>query len=94
MAISSTHGHELLNHVLDMGGSESLPTLRQWAQSTHGPEARYHTCSAQELTFDGLLQFLLDRNKIEINSGRLRVIADHVCADEADSSTSNHVAHA
>ena len=63
MMMQSIHGHSLLNHLLDLGGSESLDLLRQWAHSSHGPDARYHTCSAQGLTYDSLMQFLLERNK-------------------------------
>ncbi len=93
MMMQSIHGHSLLNHLLDLGGSESLDLLRQWAHSSHGPDARYHTCSAQGLTYDSLMQFLLERNKIEIVNHRVRVIADHVCSHEDDNPSSDHVPH-
>jgi probable metal-binding protein len=93
MPTPSIHGHKLLNHILDLGGSEPLDALRLWAASTHGPDAQYHTCSAEELTFDSLMQFLLDRNKIEISDNRVRVIADHVCSHDDDHSVPDHGAH-
>ena len=92
MTTPSIHGHTLLNHILDLGGSESLTTLRKWADTTHGSDARYHTCSAQELTYEGLLQFLLERNKIEICGARISVIADHVCSHEHEHSDTSYVA--
>ena|ERR1039457_942033 len=93
MTTQSIHGHTLLNHVLDLGGNESLTTLRKWAETSHGLDARYHTCSAQGLTYDGLLQFLLERNKIEVSGDRISVIADHVCSHEHEHSDTSHVAH-
>lgn len=93
MTTPSIHGHKLLNHILDLGGSEPCDELRSWASSTHGLDAQYHTCSAQGLSFDSLLQFLLDRNKIEISDNRVRVIADHVCSHDDDPSVSDHGAH-
>lgn len=87
----SIHGHIVLNHILDLGGSESLITLRNWSEACHGLDARYHTCSAQDLTYEGLLQFLLGRKKIEVTGDRVRVTADHVCSHEHEHSDANHV---
>ena len=92
MTTQSIHGHIVLNHILDLGGTESLSTLRQWAEASHGLDARYHTCSAQQLTYEGLLQFLLERNKIEVNGDRICVIAEHVCSHEHEHSDTSHVA--
>ncbi len=90
MTTASIHGHNLLNHILDLGGSESLTTLRKWAETSHGLDAHYHTCSAQELTYEGLLQFLLERGKIEITGDRIFVIAEHVCTHDHEHTDSSH----
>ncbi len=90
MTTPSIHGHTVLNHILDLGGSESLTTLRNWVQTSHGLDARYHTCSVRDLTYEGLLQLLLERNKIEVTGDRIRVIADYVCSHDHEHADVSH----
>ena len=84
MTKQTIHGHTLLNHILEQGGREDIDSLRTWARSTHGSEARYHTCSADGLTLDGLLQFFVDRRKIAIADNWASVVRENVCSQSDD----------
>ena len=61
-----------------------MEALRKWAESAHGQQARYHTCSAHDLTFDGLLGFLQERNKVALRDGSISAAVTHVCSHDGD----------
>ena len=82
MQTGSTHGHALLNHIIDNGGRVDLSQLRQWALTTHGTDAHYHTCSVEGLSLDGILQFLQERNKVSVNGTTVSVNVENICAHE------------
>lgn len=88
MQTGSTHGHALLNYIIDNGGQVNLDTLRQWAQSTHGNDARYHTCSVEGLSLDGILQFFQERNKVAVIGTAVSVNVQNICK-HPDSPPSN-----
>ena len=80
MQTGSTHGHALLNHIIDNGGRVDLSQLRQWALTTHGKDAHYHTCSIDGLSLDGILQFFQERHKVSVNGMTVSVNVENVCA--------------
>lgn len=79
MQSGSIHGHAILNYIIDHGGQVSLDGLRQWARATHGENARYHTCSIQDLPFDAILRFLTERNKITVLDDCASVNVQNIC---------------
>ena len=49
----------------------ALTELAEKAAREYGAEARFHTCSAANMSFDELLAFLSDRDKIRFLEGRV-----------------------
>jgi probable metal-binding protein len=84
MPSASIHGHVLLNYLIDLGKPVKIEALRKWAREAHGQQARYHTCSVQDLTLDGILGFLQERNKVTLQNGSISAAVTHVCSHDDD----------
>jgi len=79
-AQASTHGHEVMR-LLGAAGPEGI-TRAQLAATVaeqFGADARFHTCSAEGLTLDGLLGFLSERGKVVERSDRVHVEMGKMC---------------
>lgn len=61
--MTSIHGHEVLNMMLDSDTGYSEKSLEQAIISKFGEQARFHTCSAQGMTAGELVLFLAERGK-------------------------------
>jgi len=59
----SIHGHEVLHFMQERGGGFTRESLRDAIASRFGADARFHTCSADDLTADQLIDFLAARGK-------------------------------
>jgi probable metal-binding protein len=59
----SIHGHEVLHLMLEHGGGYTRESLRDAMIARFGADARFHTCSADDLTADQLIEFLAARGK-------------------------------
>jgi len=57
------HGHEVLEMMLQSGKTYTRATLLSDIVSTFGPNARFFTCSADNLTPEGLVDFLQAKGK-------------------------------
>jgi len=57
------HGHEVMQMMLDSGSAYSRETLRQAIIDRFGAEARFFTCSAEDMTAEALIEFLAERGK-------------------------------
>lgn len=55
--MSSIHGHEVLNMMIDSGESFSTASLITAIEQRFGADARFHTCSQQDLTAAQLVDF-------------------------------------
>lgn len=68
--MSSIHGHEVLQMMIASGESFTTEQLIASIEKRFGREARFHTCSAENMTAGMLVQFLSDRGKfIPLESG-------------------------
>lgn len=81
--MKDVHGHEILERLITAGGTMRLGDLRGAAFSAFGEDAQYHTCSAQGMSFDELIDFLAQRSKVEVVAGQITVFAENVCAGGA-----------
>jgi probable metal-binding protein len=77
--IPSIHGHEVLDFI-----AESRQALAQseWVaaiEAEFGPDARYHTCSAENLSAAGLVEFLVARGKLAGDATALALDASQIC---------------
>ena len=65
------HGHEIINLVFDHPEGIEIEHLTTLVANTYGADARYYTCSAEDLTLQELLSFLADRDKVQLVEGKV-----------------------
>ncbi|MEC5318514.1 YecH family metal-binding protein [Brenneria populi subsp. brevivirga] len=61
--MSSIHGHEVLQMMIDSGESFTTEQLIATIEKRFGDDARFHTCSAADMTAAELVGFLAERGK-------------------------------
>jgi probable metal-binding protein len=59
----SIHGHEVLQMMIASGESYTVATLEAAIIDRFGEEARFHTCSAENLSAAELVAFLQKKGK-------------------------------
>jgi len=75
----SIHGHQVMEMMLEQGEPLTPAALKARMQAKFGAEARYHTCSAQNMNADELLIFLENKGKfIHCDTG-VTTTAQHIC---------------
>ena len=73
------HGHEVLKMMLDSGKTYTKASLTEEIVRKFGAEARFHTCSAEDLTAEQLVQFLDARGKLVSREGGIQTSPDLMC---------------
>lgn len=76
---NSVHGHEVLNFMLEIGGGFSKESLQQAIATRFGADTRFHTCSAQEMTAEELIEFLASRDKFVENENGFNTQPGKIC---------------
>jgi len=61
--MASIHGHEVLHMMLESAEQYSQESLVAAINTRFGGDARFHTCSAEEMTAAELVAFLASRGK-------------------------------
>lgn len=61
--MESIHGHEVLNMMIASGESYSTESLVAAIESRFGESARFHTCSAENMSAAELVDFLAKKGK-------------------------------
>ncbi|EMJ4789213.1 YecH family metal-binding protein [Klebsiella oxytoca] len=61
--MQSIHGHEVLQMMIDSGETYTVATLEAAIAARFGKEARFHTCSAENLSAAELVAFLQKKGK-------------------------------
>lgn len=59
----SIHGHEVMKMMLEMGEQFTTASLKTAIDEKFGTDARFHTCSAQNLDATALIAFLESKGK-------------------------------
>lgn len=77
--MSSIHGHEVLNMMIDSGESFSTASLITAIEQRFGAEARFHTCSQQDLTAAQLVDFLASRGKFIPSDNGFNTHSSKIC---------------
>ena len=72
-----THGHEVLEMM--QGRSYTEKSLLEAIIEKFGPEERFYTCSADNLTAQGLIDFLKERGKFKPAEDGFTVDESKVC---------------
>lgn len=73
------HGHTILEMILENDRRYSVESLREAALQQFGSDVTFHTCSAEGMSFDGLMAFLFERGKIAEEEGLLTMFPDKLC---------------
>ncbi|MFV0263521.1 MAG: YecH family metal-binding protein [Kluyvera sp.] len=61
--MDSIHGHEVLNMMIASGEQYSVESLEAAIHARFGEQARFHTCSAENMTAGELVAFLQKKGK-------------------------------
>lgn len=61
--MTSIHGHEVLNMMIASGEPYSTASLEAAIKNRFGEQARFHTCSASDMTAGELVAFLAAKGK-------------------------------
>lgn len=60
------HGHEIMALVARHPGGIAVEALAETVGAEFGAAARFHTCSAENMTLPELLIFLDERDKVQL----------------------------
>ncbi len=80
--MNSIHGHEVMRMMVETGETYSRESLRHAIQERFGTEARFHTCSAENMDADALIDFLAARGKFVEQPEGIGMSPDHICNHE------------
>lgn len=61
--MESIHGHEVLNMMIESGEQYSNASLEAAITARFGEQARFHTCSAADMSAAELVAFLAAKGK-------------------------------
>jgi probable metal-binding protein len=78
----SIHGHDVMRMMVEAGRSFTESELEEAIVRKFGAQARFHTCSASEMTPKELIGFLKMRNKFIISDNAMGMNPDNICDHE------------
>jgi probable metal-binding protein len=73
------HGHEVIQMMLQSGKAYSRASLCQDIVAHFGPDARFFTCSADNMTPEELIGFLEAKGKFMPFEAGFQISPDRVC---------------
>jgi len=73
------HGHDVLDFMIASGATYTRATLADAIRAKFGPEARFHTCSADGMGAEELIDFLACRGKFSGDETGFTVAIENVC---------------
>ena len=73
------HGHEVMQMMVDAHTTYSVETLKKAILDKFGAEARFYTCSADNLTADELIALLEQRGKFIAQKEGFSTSSDKIC---------------
>jgi probable metal-binding protein len=77
----SIHGHEVMRMMVASGSTYTHDSLVAAIRARFGREARFHTCSAEDLTAEQLVDFLQGRGKFVTGQEGFTTQQDLICDD-------------
>lgn len=78
--MTAIHGHEVLQMMLEADTAFTTDTLVAAIEAKFGGEARYHTCSAEDMTARELVAFLEARGKFVPSGNGFSTAAEKICS--------------
>jgi probable metal-binding protein len=73
------HGHEVMKMMVEANTTYSVESLKTAINDKFGAEARFYTCSAENLTAEELIAFLEQRGKFIAQKEGFSTSADKIC---------------
>jgi probable metal-binding protein len=73
------HGHDVLDMMLASQALYTRESLQEAMIAKFGPDARYHTCSAENMNAATLIDFLAKRGKFTEQPGGFTLDPGKVC---------------
>lgn len=77
--MSSIHGHQVLEMMIASNESYTVESLINVIDSRFGLDARFHTCSKQNLTAAELVDFLASKGKFLPADSGFTTHAEKIC---------------
>ena len=78
------HGHEVMSMLVDADRPLTRAELEAAILENFGPDARFHTCSAEDMTAAELIAFLDARGKFIEADGKVSTEASRICNHEGE----------
>ncbi|KAG9396025.1 putative metal-binding protein [Carpediemonas membranifera] len=75
----SIHGHEVMHMMLENPAGFTRETLQVAINARFGADARFHTCSAENMTASQLIDFLEARGKFSSVGEKFNTNPDRIC---------------
>lgn len=76
---TSIHAHEALAFIDANAGKYGAETLPDALRAAFGDDARFHACSAADMTPEDLLVFLIQREKIVLAGSGFHLNRANIC---------------
>lgn len=76
----TAHIHDALNAIINSPGSFESDAFAKSLKEKFGYEIKFSNCSGMEISADEVVQFLLDRSKIEIKEGKIYPLVAQTCS--------------
>jgi len=73
------HGHEVIQMMLQSGKAYTRTSLLTDIVATFGPDSRFFTCSAENLTAEGIIDFLQAKGKFVPCEAGFQTSPDLMC---------------
>ena len=73
------HGHEVIKMMLQSGKAYTRESLRADIVANFGTDTRFYACSADNMTADGLIDFLQAKGKFVPCDQGFQTSADLMC---------------
>lgn len=77
--MNQIHGHEVLKMMIESGKTYTKATLAAEIITKFGADARFNTCSAEDLTAEQLVAFLDSKGKFIPQEDGIQTSADLMC---------------
>lgn len=76
---ASIHGHEVMRMMMESATPHTPESLEAAIQARFGADARFHTCSAENMTARELVSFLAQRGKFTAHERGFTLRAGSMC---------------
>lgn len=77
--MTSIHGHDVMQMMLENEQAFSKESLREAIETRFGAQARFHTCSASDMSAEELIVFLEKKGKFVEQGTGFSTQADKIC---------------